>query len=180
MSTGAPRQTMSGWASLIIAGGLGGLLLLKLRADGPLVGDPAPDFSLPVTTTDATATPERVRLADQRGHPVVLDFWASWCTPCRHSVPILNQVAQQLEAEGVRVLGVNSEGYPPVRVADIAQSWGFAYPVLHDADAAAMVAYQVEALPTVLLIDREGIVRQRYAGAPSAATLIGEVRKLAP
>lgn len=191
MTTPAQRPKASVLVTMVIAGGLAGLALLKLRGDGALVGEAAPDFSLPVAflgsrpeepraPSDAPAAPERVRLSDQRGHVVVLDFWASWCGPCQHSVPILNEVARELGGAGVQVLGVNSEGFSPVRVADIARAWGFSYPVLHDGDAAAMVAYQVNALPTILLVDGEGVVRERYAGAPGAATLIAAARKLVP
>jgi cytochrome c biogenesis protein CcmG, thiol:disulfide interchange protein DsbE len=175
--TSAPPRT-SRLASVVVAGGLAGLLLLRFSGhDGSLVGEPAPDFSLPVASVSGEA--ERVRLSDQRGKPVVIDFWASWCTPCRHSIPILNRVASELGPEGVHVFGVNAEGFASERVAAIAQSWGFEYPVLHDQMAATQLAYEVTALPTVLLVDGEGVIRQRYAGAPSVEELIREVRKLA-
>ena len=154
-----------------------GLLFMRLPDDGPLVGEPAPDFTLEVAAGEGAGA-DRVRLTDQRGQLVVLDFWASWCTPCRHSIPILNQVARELGPGGVRVFGVNAEGFATPRVGDVARSWGIAYPVLHDPTAATQLAYEVSALPTILLLDRQGVIRQRYSGAPSAETLIAELRKL--
>jgi cytochrome c biogenesis protein CcmG/thiol:disulfide interchange protein DsbE len=168
----------SSWASLLVAVMFFGLMYLRLKDQGPWVGKPAPDFSLPVVAGEGASQGDRVRLSDLKGQLVVLDFWASWCEPCRQSVPILNEVARTLAGEGVVVYGVNSEGLRPEALLRLAGRWGFAYPVLHDANAASMVAYDVSALPTLYLIDRQGIVRRTHAGSPTAQRLIEEVREL--
>jgi thiol-disulfide isomerase/thioredoxin len=154
------------------------LLFLHLRDDGPLVGELAPDFTLPLAYGEGADSGDRVRLADTRGSFVVLDFWASWCGPCRESVPTLNRVARELATSGVRVLGINSESHGPARAALVADRWGVAYPVLYDGSAATQLAYSVTALPTLYLVDREGVVRRAYAGAPSAERLIRDIREL--
>lgn len=154
------------------------LLFLHFSDEGPLVGKPAPDFTLPIALGDGAELGDRVRLPDLRGQFVVLDFWASWCPPCRESVPLLNEVARKLADSGVRVLGVNAEGLGAARAAEVATRWGFAYPVLYDDTAATQLAYGITALPSLFLIDREGVVRRSYAGSPSAAELVRAVRAL--
>jgi cytochrome c biogenesis protein CcmG, thiol:disulfide interchange protein DsbE len=169
----------SSWASALVVVMFFGLMLLKLRQPDPWVGKPAPDFTLAVAHGEGAAQGDRVRLSDLKGQLVVLDFWASWCEPCRQSVPILNQVARTLAAEGVRVYGVNAEGFKPETLARVAARWQFAYPVLTDPTAQTQLAYDVEALPTLYLIDKQGIVQKTHAGSPSAERLIEEVRELA-
>jgi cytochrome c biogenesis protein CcmG, thiol:disulfide interchange protein DsbE len=175
-ATVQPRRLVS----VVVAGLLAGLLLLKFRDQGPLIDEPAPRFSLPLVHDQGRRPDhERVRLEDLRGQFLVLDFWASWCGPCRHSVGILNRVAGELASENVRVYGVNAEGLSPIQVANVSRAWGIAYPVLHDPTAATQLAYEVSALPTLFLVDRSGVVRARFDGAPGAEHLIARIRELA-
>ena len=168
----------SSWASVLVVLGFAGLIYLHLIDEGPWVGKPAPDFSLPVVFGAGAEAGDRIRLSDLKGQFVVLDFWASWCEPCRQSVPLLDQVAKELAPEGVRVFGINSEGLPPERLAAVAARWGFAYPVLHDATAETMLGYDIKVLPTLFLVDRKGIVRRTHGGSPSAERIVAEVREL--
>lgn len=138
----------------------------------PLEGESAPDFSLALV--DAAGGGERVRLSDQRGKVVVLDFWASWCGPCRHSVPLLNGTAKRF-GDKVAIYGVNSEQTGLGSLAFVALHWGMEYPVLTDPTVAAQMAYSVQAFPTVVVIDREGIVRKVYRGEPTEAALHREI-----
>jgi thiol-disulfide isomerase/thioredoxin len=154
-------------------------MLLKLQKPSPWVGKRAPDYTLALVHGEGAAEGDRVRLSDLKGQRVVLDFWASWCEPCRQSVPILNQVAKTLAAEGVHVYGVNAEGLKPETLRRVAARWQFAYPVLTDPTAQTQLAYDVEALPTLYLIDKQGVVQKTHAGSPSAERLIEEVRELA-
>lgn len=181
MST-PPTLSPGRWASIVVAALFAGLLLMRFRDKGPLIDEPAPGFALPlVYDHEGGSEPtrnERVRLDDLKGEFVVLDFWASWCGPCRHSVGILNQVAQQLADAKVRVYGINAEGMAPERVSGVSAAWGMRYPVVHDPTAATQVAYGVSALPTLFLVDRAGIVRERFDGAPSAEHLVARIREL--
>lgn len=150
-----------------------GLLGSRLRGH-PLEGQSAPDFTLPVV--DAAGAGERVRLSDQRGKVVVLDFWASWCGPCRHSVPLLNGAAKRF-GDKLAVYGVNSEQIGLGSLAFVAAHWGIEYPVLIDPALQAQMAYAVQAFPTVVVIDRQGTVRKVYRGEPTQAALHGEITK---
>ncbi|HEX2678727.1 MAG TPA: TlpA disulfide reductase family protein, partial [Polyangiales bacterium] len=137
-------------------------LFFRVRLSSDLVGKPAPDFTLPIAyqpDVAPDATPARMRLADLRGQVVLLDFWASWCTPCRVSIPELSEVAKKYRSRGVEVLGINSEPIEPARVQLAAQAWRFGYPALADGALEAAAAYQVSAYPTIFVIDRTGIVR---------------------
>lgn len=155
------------------------LLFLRFRDEGKLVGEPAPDFTLALAHGEGAAGGDRVRLSDLRGSIVVLDFWASWCPPCRESIPHLNRVASELASAGVEVIGINSEGHGAARTALVARRWGIGYRVLQDESAAVQRAYGVDALPSVFVVDREGVVRRSYAGSPTADQLIRTLRDLA-
>ncbi|MEY4515584.1 MAG: hypothetical protein RLZZ450_7706, partial [Pseudomonadota bacterium] len=168
----------SGWTSLLVIVMFVALMYFKLAQPGPWVGKPAPDFTLAVVHGEGAAQGDRVRLSDLKGQRVVLDFWASWCEPCRQSVPILNQVAKTLASEGVLVYAVNAEAFRPEALGQVAARWQFAYPVLSDPTAETQTSYEVEALPSLYVIDKEGIVRKTHAGSPSAERLIEEVRAL--
>ncbi|MET0284884.1 MAG: TlpA disulfide reductase family protein [Polyangiales bacterium] len=168
----------STWTSLLVTAMFVGLMYLRLSDKGPWAGKAAPDFSLPIVGGEGATQGDRVRLSDLQGKLVVLDFWASWCEPCRQSIPILNQVAKDLAKEGVHVYGINSESFAAQAVDRVGQRWGIGYPVLHDSTAEVMDKYDVSALPTLYLIDRQGVVRKSHAGAPSAERLIEEVREM--
>jgi cytochrome c biogenesis protein CcmG, thiol:disulfide interchange protein DsbE len=168
----------SRWVSALVVVLFALLLFMRFRDEGPLVGEPAPEFALPLVFGEGAEQGDRLRVADLRGTFVVLDFWASWCGPCRQSVPILNRVARELASQGVRVYGINAEPHGPNRAALVAHHWGVAYPVLYDGTASTQLAYSVKALPTLYLIDRKGIVRRSYAGSPSAEQLIAKIREL--
>jgi thiol-disulfide isomerase/thioredoxin len=178
LARGVPVKP-SGWASALVIVMFVALMYFKLGQPGPWVGKPAPDFTLAVVHGEGASQGDRVRLSDLKGQLVVLDFWASWCEPCRQSVPILNQVAKTLAAEGVRVYGINAEALGPEALGRVAARWGVAYPILTDPTAQTQVAYDVEALPTLYLIDKQGVVQKTHAGSPSAERLIEEVRELA-
>lgn len=157
-----------------------GLLLawLMFRSSSPLVGKPAPDFTLPVAMGEGAKTGDRMRLSDLRDQVVVLDFWASWCGPCRASVPTLSRVAEHYKGKGARVIGINSEAIGPGMMAFLETSWGFRYPTLGDGALEAAQAYGVRAYPTLVVIDREGVVRSVHSGSESESALRSEIDSL--
>jgi len=120
----------------------------------PAARPPAPDFSLPA------ADGERTTLADFRGRVLILNFWATWCRPCRHELPALQSLRDTLVDEGLEVVGVSVDASDPESVARFARDQGARFPILHDPSEEVARRFATAAWPTTFVIDREG--RQVY------------------
>ncbi len=123
---------------------------------GTGVGQRAPDFTL--VDLDGRA----IRLSDLRGEPVLLNFWATWCPPCRAEMPELARVAGEQQGN-VRVVGVNLQGEPG-EVRSFAAQAGVHFPILLDRDLAVAHNYLVRAIPTTYFLDRDGVIRDVQVG----------------
>jgi peroxiredoxin len=135
------------------------------RPPSPQAGFPAPEFAL------VGMDGQTVRLADLKGQPVVLNFWATWCPPCQAEMPALQALTDAYAGRGVTVLGVNqAEGADQVR--GFLQSKGIDFPVVLDADAGVSQAYRVRSLPTTFFIDREGVIDEIVIGGPLSRALL--------
>jgi cytochrome c biogenesis protein CcmG/thiol:disulfide interchange protein DsbE len=134
----------------------------------PLLDQPAPDLQL------ETLDGHRVRLADLRGQPVIVNFWASWCEPCKEEFPLFRDAYAEHADEGLEILGVIHDDFAP-SARDFARSQGATWPLLLDPDDAA---YRVLGLPSTYYIDREGIVRAVAFGPPSSGSLELQLRKV--
>jgi cytochrome c biogenesis protein CcmG, thiol:disulfide interchange protein DsbE len=105
----------------------------------------------------------RVSLSALKGKPVVLDFWATWCGPCRVSIPMLQAFYQKHKSEGLMVLGVNMDD-DPSQVFPFVKNVGITYPVLYGGASDVGSLYGVQGLPTFVFIDKEGKVAARFEG----------------
>ena len=117
----------------------------------------APDFALPARDGG------EVRLSELKGQVVMINFWATWCGPCRQEMPLLQQIHAKYEPLGFTMLGVNVE---PDSVA--AQNWlkgmPVSFPIVFDRKSEVSSSFGVEAMPSSVLIDREGRVRHVHRG----------------
>jgi peroxiredoxin len=117
----------------------------------------APDFTL------KSSEGRNLRLSEQRGQVVLVNFWASWCGPCRQEMPHLNRLHDKYRSAGFVLLGVNIDDSVET-AAQAAQKWGVRFPVLFDADKAVSKRWDVGAMPGTVLIDRDGKVRHLHRG----------------
>ena len=135
------------------------MLLALLAGTGAATGPTpaAPDFALPARGGG------QVRLSELKGQVVMINFWATWCGPCRQEMPLLQQIHAKYEPLGFTMLGVNVE---PDSAA--AQTWlqgmPVSFPILFDRKSEVSSIFGVEAMPSSVLIDREGRVRHVHRG----------------
>lgn len=113
------------------------------------------------------------------GKVVYLDFWASWCAPCKASFPVLNGWHQQLGGKGLVVLGVNVDERE-ADMTDFLKKNVVSFPIVRDAAQKLVAAAAVKTMPTSLLIDRKGVVRHVHSGfrGKDAATLLTRINTL--
>ena len=126
-------------------------------ATSGLAGKSAPDFAL------KSAEGSNLRLSEYRGEVVLINFWATWCGPCRQEMPLLNDLYQRYERVGFKLLGVNIDD-DSRRAQAMAKELGVSFPVLFDENKEVSRLYQVEAMPVTVLVDREGTVRHVHLG----------------
>jgi peroxiredoxin len=118
---------------------------------GTSPGDTAPDFQL--SKIDGST----VSSNDLRGQPSVLIFWTAWCPACKEEAPNINRLADRYRARGVNVLGIDIKD-SEARTAGGIEEFGIRYPVARDANASVARSYNVIGTPTILFLDRHGIV----------------------
>jgi thiol-disulfide isomerase/thioredoxin len=139
----------------------------------PKVGEPAPEFA----ATDLTG--QKVTLASLRGRPVWINFWASWCPPCRAEAPDVEQAYRQARASGVVLLAVNF-GEDAETARQYAETTGSTAVVLLDPDKAVASRYRVAGLPTHYFVDRSGVLRGMQVGGLSTAAILQRLSLITP
>ena len=117
----------------------------------------APDFTL------RSADGPNLRLNEQRGRVVLVNFWATWCAPCRQEMPHLNRLYEKYRASGFVLLGVNVDDDTRNAVG-VATKLGLKFPVLLDTDKKVSQLYDLSAMPATVLIDKDGRVRHLHRG----------------
>ena len=126
-------------------------------ASSGLTGQAAPDFAL------KSSTGTNLRLSEYRGDVVMVNFWATWCGPCRQEMPLLDELFSRYERVGFSLLGVNIDD-DSRKAMNMVSELGVSFPVLFDAHKEVSKLYEVDAMPVTVLIDREGTVRYVHHG----------------
>jgi thiol-disulfide isomerase/thioredoxin len=124
------------------------------------VKGPAPNFTL------KSLSGKNLKLSEMTGNVVLINFWASWCGPCREEMPLLNSLHKKYEALGFTVLGVNVEE-DTRKARDFLKDFPVDFPVLLDKENRVSKQYKVIAMPTTVLVDRDGNVRYLHKGYKS-------------
>lgn len=173
--TEVKRSIRAGWVIAAILGGLlvlnGGAAVRDCQSLRPVhEGEPAPDFSIPSIAASGALGPS-FTLSEAKGEIIVLDFWATWCGPCKASMPVLNGIAQTYADRGVRVVSVNTEGTGAAQKARrMADRLAPSVDLVSDTGMASSL-YKVNTIPHMLIVDREGTVRWVHRGMGTTAQL---------
>jgi thiol-disulfide isomerase/thioredoxin len=153
--------TLAGWAgTAALALGLAGALAAPAAFAGETLNKPAPDFTLPVRGQSAP-----IQLSKLKGQVVMINFWASWCGPCRQEFPLLDQMYKKYRPMGFTLLGINVE--PDMKDAEekfLAKIAPVSFPLLSDKANGVSQLYGVSAMPSTVLVDRKGNVRWLHRG----------------
>ena len=142
--------------NLVLGLTLSVLAATSLASSG-LTGQAAPDFAL------KSSSGENLRLSEYRGDVVMVNFWATWCGPCRQEMPLLDELYSRYERVGFSLLGVNIDD-DSRKAMNMVSELGVSFPVLFDARKEVSKLYEVNAMPVTVLIDREGTVRYVHHG----------------
>jgi cytochrome c biogenesis protein CcmG/thiol:disulfide interchange protein DsbE len=132
---------------------------------------PAPHFELPRLDTDG-----ELALASLRGKAVVVNFWASWCKPCKEEVPLLEQAWRRYRGDGLVVIGIDYDDFKGDAV-EFARRYGATYPIVHDREKSTVNDYGVIGVPETFFVNRQGkLVGERVTGAVSKDQLTDNIR----
>ena len=166
-----------GRAILVALALLFALRLVQLKGKG-LLHVATPRGSLAPSVEEPLLGGGRFRLADERGHPVVLVFWAPWCGPCRQELPGVERVFKQLAASAhpARIIAVDTEGDRD-NALEAQAKLGLTMPIVLD-DGRASAAYQITMIPQTVIIDREGKVASLIRGEASEPELMRAIERV--
>jgi peroxiredoxin len=164
---------------------LGAIWTFMSRAPKPSAQQPGPlpnpkqGFAAPDFTLD-TLDGRQLTLADLRGHPVVLNFWASWCPPCRSEMPSIEKAYQRYKDAGLIVIGLNITSQDAEADARaFVEEFGLTFPIVLDRDGSVQIRYQLLGLPSTYFIDQQGIIHSVVVGGPmSEATIQSNIEDL--
>jgi peroxiredoxin len=155
MSTPLPVRRFGGAMRLALCTMLAVIASTASPALAPATA--APDFTLHAMTGP------NLQLKDQRGRVVMVNFWATWCGPCRQEMPQLNRLYEKYRAAGFVLLGVNVDD-DASKAAEVANKLGVTFPVLLDTDKRVSKLYDLSTMPSTVIIDRDGKVRYVHRG----------------
>lgn len=131
-----------------------GILVASLAVAKDMSG-PAPDFTL------KSNSGENLKLSEFRGDVVLINFWASWCGPCRQEMPLLDDLYQRYNPIGFTILGVNVEENPD-QAMQLLKEVPVSFPVLFDTQNSVSRLYNLVGMPSTMIVDRDGNIRYQH------------------
>ena len=140
------------------------------------LGEPAPNFQL------RDLNGHLITLSDLRGKVVLLNFWATWCGPCRVEMPAMEQLYRMFQRKDFEILAVSTDAQGAAITRPFQQENRLTFPILHDPDYRVGLSYGARSLPMTFLIDRQGVIRHQVFGArdwetPEAQQLVQMLMK---
>jgi thiol-disulfide isomerase/thioredoxin len=157
----SPRTTLAALGLvLVFLAGLAVVPRVFAFHQGSLVGRDVPEFSLSLVANGAAIGGDgaRVTMGQLRGRAVLLDFWATWCPPCRAEAPIVDKISRRWSDRGVVVIGVDTDTAEQGDPREFAIAHGLTYPIVQDLSGAASRSYAIESIPTLVVVSRTGKV----------------------
>lgn len=137
------------------------------KIPAPQTGFLAPDFELP------DASGNNIRLSDFAGKPILLNIWASWCTPCRAEMPAMQRVYETYTSQGFIILAVNATNQDQLdNAVSFVDEMSLSFPILFDHQGQISKLYKVQALPTSFFIDPQGVIQEVVVGGPMSEALL--------
>ncbi len=131
------------------------------------VGFLAPDFKL------SSLNSQEISLFNLKGKPVILNFWASWCPPCKAEMPAFEQAFQEYQGTDLQIIAINATDQDSLNdVSLFIQQFGITFPIPLDPTGSASKDYQVHSLPTTYFIDKFGVIKEIVIGGPIPISLL--------
>ncbi|WP_438318356.1 thiol-disulfide oxidoreductase ResA [Sporosarcina sp. FA9] len=137
------------------------------------VGDQAPDFEL------VDLEGNKHRLSDYRGEGVFLNFWGTWCAPCKREMPAMERMHAEFEDKGVHILAINIKG-SDLQVETFRDDYGLTFPIAIDKDESVKEVYTIKPLPTTFIINKDGKIEQIIIREMSEAEIRGYMESIQP
>jgi len=147
----------------------------KQSSSSPLVGHPAPDFTLAMLSANPRPA---IHLASLQGKPVMLNFWASWCDPCKQEAQLLESTWRRVQSRGIVLIGIDFEDGQSAGLGFL-HTYGITYPTVIDASGSVAINYGVTGVPETFFIDRHGIITSKVIGQLTAQTVQSNLRSIA-
>lgn len=150
----------------------------------PMLEQAAPAFQLPTLSVGKdTNFPTSVTLKEHQGKVVILDFWATYCGPCKRQMPILENLHKTFPEDKVAIVSINMDSLPPKKRKDVVSKYveenGYTFPIVLD-NGSASRAYKITRIPTIAVVGPDGQIHYIQSGVASHKTLTGYIKRLLP
>lgn len=169
----SPAKRIFTFAILISVAALAVGYVVLRQPSGPVaeIGKAAPDFELGVLGGDYLS------LSELRGKVVLLNFWATWCEPCREEMPAMQKVYEKYQEQGFEIVGINLQE-TEVTVQGFVNQLGLTFPIVYDLTGEVYDTYLVRPMPTSYFVDRDGIIRFLFIGPMSEEAMEQRIQLL--